>query len=278
MRYVILLHIETHSLSISYGNGDIVTDLNLEIPKGKITSLIGANGCGKSTILKTIARIQNPTKGMIYLDGKAISQLTTKEIARQMAILPQSPEAPAGMTVFELVSYGRFPHQKGLGRITPHDQEVIEWALKVTGMLDFFDRYVDELSGGQRQRVWIAMALAQETEMVLLDEPTTYLDMAHQLEVLELLKRLNKEENRTIVMVLHDINQAVRFSDYICALKNGAIVHHGPAEEVMTKEVLKEVYHIDATIGIDPKTNKPICLTYDLLTETPVQNKVLQGV
>lgn len=271
-------HIETHSISIGYGNGDIVTDLTLEIPRGKITSLIGANGCGKSTILKTIARIQKPTKGTIYLDGKAISQLTTKEVAKQLAILPQSAEAPAGMTVFELVSYGRFPHQSGLGRMTAHDKDVIEWALTVTGMHSYFDRYVDELSGGQRQRVWIAMALAQETEIVLLDEPTTYLDMAHQLEVLELLKKLNEEEKRTIVMVLHDINQAVRFSDYICALKNGAIVHHGPAEEVMTKEVLREVYNIDATIGIDPKTNKPICITYDLLAKPSVSNKILEGV
>ncbi|WP_167577435.1 ABC transporter ATP-binding protein [Ammoniphilus sp. YIM 78166] len=260
-------HMATQSLSIGYGNGDIVTDLTLEIPKGKITSLIGANGCGKSTILKTLARIQKPSNGMIYLDGKAISQLTTKEVAKQMAILPQSPEAPVGLTVYELVSYGRFPHQKGLGRMTPHDREMVEWALKVTGMSPYFGRYVDELSGGQRQRVWIAMALAQETDLVLLDEPTTYLDMAHQLEVLELLKKLNEEENRTIVMVLHDINQAVRFSDYICALKNGAIVHFGLAEELMTKEVLRAVYHIDATIGVDPKTNKPICITYDLFTE-----------
>lgn len=271
-------HIATDLLSVGYGKNDIVTDLTLEIHKGKITSLIGANGCGKSTILKAIARIQKPSKGMVYLDGKAISQLTTKEVARQMAILPQSPEAPAGLTVFELVSYGRFPHQKGMGKITQHDKKVIEWALQVTGMKDFFDRYVDELSGGQRQRVWIAMALAQETELVLLDEPTTYLDMAHQLEVLELLKRLNEQEKRTVVMVLHDINQAVRFSDYICALKNGEIVHHGLAEEVMTNEILKKVYHIDATIGSDPKTGKPICITYDLLAEPAACHAVSQGV
>ena len=269
-------HIATESLSIGYGNGDIVSDLSINIPKGKITSLIGANGCGKSTILKTIARIQKASKGQIYLDGKAISQLSTKEVAKKMAILPQSADAPSGMTVYELVSYGRFPHQKGLGRLTQNDKDVIEWALNATNMLGFYDRHIDELSGGQRQRVWIAMALAQETDIVLLDEPTTYLDMAHQLEILELLKRLNEDENRTIVMVLHDINQAVRFSDYICALKNGAVVHFGLSHQVMTKEILKEVYNIDATIGVDPKSKKPICLTYDLINESTANKEVLQ--
>jgi iron complex transport system ATP-binding protein len=273
-----LQHIATESLSIGYGNGDIVSDLSINIPKGKITSLIGANGCGKSTILKTIARIQKASNGQIYLDGKAISQLSTKEVAKKMAILPQSPDAPSGMTVYELVSYGRFPHQKGLGRLTQNDKDVIEWALNATNMLEFYDRHIDELSGGQRQRVWIAMALAQETDLVLLDEPTTYLDMAHQLEILELLKRLNEEENRTIVMVLHDINQAVRFSDYICALKNGAVVHFGLSHQVMTKEILKQVYNIDATIGMDPKSNKPICLTYDLINESTANKEFLQNV
>ncbi len=270
-------HITTESLSIGYGNGDIVTDLTMNIPKGKITSLIGANGCGKSTILKTMARIQKATKGQIYLDGKAISQLSTKEVAKKMAILPQTPEAPSGMTVYELVSYGRFPHQKGLGKLTQYDKDLIEWALKATGMLEFYDRHIDELSGGQRQRVWIAMSLAQETDLVLLDEPTTYLDMAHQLEILELLKKLNVEEKRTIVMVLHDINQAVRFSDYICALKNGAIVQFGLAEDIMTKDILREVYNIDATLGQDPKTKKPICLSYDLVSE-PTNHQVLQKI
>jgi iron complex transport system ATP-binding protein len=273
-----LQHIATESLSIGYGNGDIVSDLSINIPKGKITSLIGANGCGKSTILKTIARIQKASNGQIYLDGKAISQLSTKEVAKKMAILPQSPDAPSGMTVYELVSYGRFPHQKGLGRLTQNDKDVIEWALNATNMLEFYDRHIDELSGGQRQRVWIAMALAQETDLVLLDEPTTYLDMAHQLEILELLKRLNEEENRTIVMVLHDINQAVRFSDYICALKNGAVVHFGLSHQVMTKEILKQVYNIDATIGMDPKSNKPICLTYDLINESTTNKEFLRKV
>ncbi|WP_147554240.1 ABC transporter ATP-binding protein [Bacillus testis] len=257
-------HIETKDLSIGYEKENVVQNLTINIPKGKITSFIGANGCGKSTILKTIARLHKPRSGSVLLDGKDIHSLSTKEIAMQMAILPQSPEAPVGMTIYELVSYGRYPYQKGMGRLTAKDKEVIEWALGVTGMSAFHDRHVDELSGGQRQRAWIAMALAQETELVLLDEPTTYLDMAHQMEVLELLNHLNQKEGRTIAMVLHDINQAVRFSDYICALKKGKVVHFGKAEEVMTKEVLLEVFGIHATIVTDPNTNKPVCLSYDL--------------
>ena len=182
-----------------------------------------------------------------------------------MAILPQTPESASGLTVGELVSYGRFPYQKGFGRLTKRDYEMIDWALNVTGIYAFKFRPVDSLSGGQRQRVWIAMALAQETEMIFLDEPTTYLDMAHQLEVLELLQKLNTEQQRTIVMVLHDLNQAARFADYIIALKDGEIVKAGNCEEVMNKSVLKKVFHIDAEIGRDPRTNKPICVTYDLI-------------
>lgn len=182
-----------------------------------------------------------------------------------MAILPQTPESAGGLTVGELVSYGRFPYQKGFGRLTKKDVEVIDWALEVTGISDFKYRPVDELSGGQRQRVWIAMALAQETEMIFLDEPTTYLDMAHQLEVLELLQKLNQEQERTIIMVLHDLNQAARFADYMIALKEGNIVKAGNCEEVITHPVLKSVFQIDAEIGRDPRTNKPMCITYNLI-------------
>ncbi|WP_455660840.1 ABC transporter ATP-binding protein, partial [Pradoshia sp.] len=189
----------------------------------------------------------------------------TKILAQKMAILPQSPESASGLTVGELVSYGRFPYQKGFGRLSKKDNEVINWALQVTGTSDFKFRPVDSLSGGQRQRVWIAMALAQETEIIFLDEPTTYLDMAHQLEVLELLQQLNREQGRTIVMVLHDLNQAARFADYMVALKDGQIVQAGNCEDVMTPNVLRKVFHIDAQIGRDPRTNKPMCLTYDLL-------------
>ncbi|MCR8642830.1 ABC transporter ATP-binding protein [Paenibacillus sp. N1-5-1-14] len=255
----------TDDLSIGYGEQYIVKDLNVRIPDKKITTIIGSNGCGKSTLLKALTRIIPHQSGTIILDGANIAKENTKLLARKMAILPQTPESASGLTVGELVSYGRFPYQSGLGRLTPQDIEVIDWALEVTGTGDFKYRPVDALSGGQRQRVWIAMALAQQTEIIFLDEPTTYLDMAHQLEVLELLQKLNQEQERTIVMVLHDLNQAARFADYIIALKDGQIVKAGTCEEVINHDVLKEVFQIDAEIGIDPRTQKPMCVTYNLL-------------
>lgn len=253
------------SLSVRYEERTIIKNLSLEIPDKKITTIIGANGCGKSTLLKAITRIIPYNSGSVILDGKNILKENTKLLAMKMAILPQTPESGIGLTVGEIVSYGRFPYQNGIGRLTKKDYQVINWALEVTGTKEFKLHSIDALSGGQRQRVWIAMALAQETDIIFLDEPTTYLDMAHQLEVLELLKKLNTEEGRTIVMVLHDLNQAARFSDYIIALKSGKIVKAGTPEEVITKEVLKEVFNIEAEITKEPKTNKPICLTYNLL-------------
>ncbi|MBW3112072.1 MULTISPECIES: ABC transporter ATP-binding protein [Bacillaceae] len=255
----------TEDLNIGYGERLIVKNLNVVIPDKKITTIIGSNGCGKSTLLKAITRIISHQTGNVVLDGENISKGDTKELAKKMAILPQTPESASGLSVGELVSYGRFPHQKGMGRLKKKDYDVINWALEVTGTLQFKYREVDALSGGQRQRVWIAMALAQETDIIFLDEPTTYLDMAHQLEVLELLQKLNQEQERTIVMVLHDLNQAARFADYIVALKEGEIVKSGSCEEVITHDVLKKVFQIDAEIGRDPRTNKPMCITYNLL-------------
>jgi len=260
-----MVRLYTNDLCIGYNERLIVKSLNIQIPDKKITTIIGPNGCGKSTLLKALTRIITPQSGTVVLDGKQISNENTKVLARKMAILPQTPESPGGLTVGELVSYGRFPYQTGFGRLTKRDYEIIDWALEVTGTKEFKHRPVDALSGGQRQRVWIAMALAQETEIIFLDEPTTYLDMAHQLEVLELLQKLNKEQERTIIMVLHDLNQAARFADYIIALKNGEIVKAGSCEEVITHDILKRVFHIDAEIGQDPRTNKPICLTYNLV-------------
>ncbi len=262
-----MVRLYTDDLNISYGERLIVKNLSVEIPDKKITAIIGSNGCGKSTLLKTMTRIIPQQSGVIILDGENIARQNTKSLAQKIAILPQTPESASGLTVGELVSYGRFPYQKGFGRLTKKDYEVIDWALHVTDINRFRFRPVDELSGGQRQRVWIAMALAQETPMIFLDEPTTYLDMAHQLEVLELLQKLNVEQERTIVMVLHDLNHAARFADYIVALKDGQIVKAGHCEEVITKTVLKEVFHIDAEIGRDPRTKKPMCLTYNLLKE-----------
>jgi len=260
-----MVRLRTKDLSIGYGERLIVNGLNVEIPDHQITTIIGSNGCGKSTLLKAITRIIPHQSGKVILDGENIIKGSTKELAKKMAILPQTPESASGLTVGELVSYGRFPYQKGFGRLTKKDYEAIDWALEVTGTKDFKYRPVDSLSGGQRQRVWIAMALAQETEIIFLDEPTTYLDMAHQLEVLELLQKLNVEQGRTIVMVLHDLNQAARFADYMIALKGGEIVKAGGCEEVINREVLKKVFSIDAEIGRDPRTNKPMCITYNLL-------------
>ncbi|MEJ8543810.1 ABC transporter ATP-binding protein [Brevibacillus borstelensis] len=254
----------TEKLDIAYSDRFIVENLNLSIPEGKITALVGANGSGKSTILKAMARMMRPNGGTVFLDGKSIHSQPTKDVAKQLAILPQNPVAPDGLTVSELISYGRFPHQKGFGSLSKQDKEIIQWAVQVTGMGAFSDRPVDQLSGGQRQRAWIAMALAQGTNMLFLDEPTTYLDMAHQLEVLKLLQQLNSEQQRTIVMVVHDLNHATRFAQHMVAIKQGTIVSEGAPEEVMTQEVLREVFGIEADIIPDPRTGVPLCLPFEL--------------
>ncbi|MEF2244450.1 ABC transporter ATP-binding protein [Paenibacillus sp. IITD108] len=256
--------IYTERLDIGYSERLIVSNLNLSIPEGKITALVGANGSGKSTILKAMARMMKPLGGTVFLDGKSIHSQPTKEVAKQLAILPQNPTAPDGLTVSELVGYGRFPHQKGFGSLTAEDKKMIEWAIEVTGMGDFYDRPVDQLSGGQRQRAWIAMALAQGTNMLFLDEPTTYLDMAHQLEVLKLLQQLNQEQKRTIVMVVHDLNHATRFAQHMVAIKNGTLISEGTPEVVMTKDVLRTVFGIEADIIPDPRTGVPLCLPFEL--------------
>ena len=257
--------ISTRNLNISYGNLDIVKDLNLDIPKGKITTIIGSNGCGKSTILKTIARIIQAKSGDIFVNNINIKEQSPKELAKVMAVLPQSPQAPSGLTVEELISYGRFPHQKGFGKMKKEDEDIVTWALKSTGIEEFRERPMEALSGGQRQRAWIAMALAQQTEILILDEPTTYLDLAHQLEILKLLEELNRKQGTTIVMVIHELNNAARFADHMIGIKKGKVVCEGTAHEVMTKENLKELFNIDAEIVNDHRNNKPVCLTYDML-------------
>ncbi|NKF07934.1 ABC transporter ATP-binding protein [Clostridium gasigenes] len=257
--------IVTNNLDISYDEALIVKALDMNIPHGKITSIIGPNGCGKSTVLKAVGRILKPKNGLIYLNGEDIHNLSTKAIAQAMAVLPQTPTAPSGLTVEELVAYGRFPHQKRFGRLTAEDNKIVKWAIEITKLTKLEHREVDTLSGGQRQRVWIAMALAQQTDLILLDEPTTYLDLSHQLEVLELLYCLNKNQGCTIVMVLHDLNLAARFSDYMIAIRDGEIIKEGTPEEVMTVPVLKEVFTIDAQIINEPITKRPVCITYNLL-------------
>lgn len=255
----------TKDLYVGYEENIIVNQMNIEFNSNEITTIIGPNGCGKSTLLKAITRIIPHTKGSILLDGQSIVKENTKKLAQKIAILPQTQDSASGLTVGELVSYGRFPYQKGFGRLSTADYDVIDWALKVTNTFDYKFRTVDSLSGGQRQRVWIAMALAQETDIIFLDEPTTYLDMAHQLEVLELLKELNEKEKRTIIMVLHDLNHAARFSHNMIALKDGNLIKAGKSEEVMQKDILQKVFNIDAEITKDPRTGRPMCITYDLI-------------
>lgn len=256
--------IEIKDLDVAYEQKYIIKDMNLEIPKGKITMIIGSNGCGKSTLLKTIARIITPQKGEIKLDGISIKARAPKEIAKKMAVLPQSPIVPSGLLVKELVSYGRFPYQSAMGGLKEKDIEMVNWAMKVTGIFEFGERSVDSLSGGQRQRAWIAMALAQETEILVLDEPTTYLDMAHQLEILLLLQKLNKEENRTIVMVLHELNNATKFADYLIGVKDGQVVFRGHPLDVITNENLYTLYGIDAKLQLNETGQYPICVDFSI--------------
>lgn len=254
----------TTELNIGYGETSIVNDLNLTIPTGKITALIGSNGSGKSTILKTMARLMKPNSGGVLLDGQLIHSQSTKQVAKQLAILPQNPTAPDGLTVTELVGYGRFPHQKGFGSMTKEDKDIVAWAIEITSLSEFSNRPVDQLSGGQRQRAWIAMALAQQTDILFLDEPTTFLDMAHQLEVLQLLETLNQKEKRTIIMVVHDLNHATRYAHHVVAIKKGTVISEGTPFEVMTEEMLREVFAIEADIIADPRTGLPLCLPYKL--------------
>ncbi|GAA3769629.1 ABC transporter ATP-binding protein [Microbacterium kribbense] len=248
------------SVTLAYREHTVVADLDLQVPPGRITAIVGANGCGKSTLLRALARLIAPRRGQVLLDGHALRTQPTKQIARTLGLLPQGPVAPEGIAVADLVGRGRQPHQKLLGRWSPHDDEVVARSLEAAGVADLADRSVDELSGGQRQRVWIAMALAQQTDILLLDEPTTFLDVANQVEVLDLLTDLNRDHGTTIVMVLHDMNLAARYADYLFALRDGKIVAAGPPHEVMTRELIHTVFDLDALVVDDPVSGSPIVL------------------
>lgn len=254
--------IETNKLTLSYGETIIIDELNLKIPKGEITVFIGGNGCGKSTLLRSIARLLKPKSGSVLLDGTAIASLSTKAVAKKMAILPQSPSAPEGLTVLQLVKQGRYPYQTWLKQWTEEDEEKVNNALKATGIEQLRDRTVDSLSGGQRQRAWIAMTLAQDTDILLLDEPTTYLDMTHQIEILDLLFELNEMENRTIVMVLHDLNLACRYAHNIVAIKDRAIFAQGKPEYVINCSLVKNVFDMECEVTVDPLFGTPLCIPY----------------
>ncbi len=245
-------------LDLGYGDRKIVSALDLTVPAGKLTVIVGANACGKSTLLRGLARLLTPTRGAVYLDGKPIHQMPTRDVATVLGVLPQSPIAPDAITVTDLVGRGRYPHQGWFRRWTPEDDAAVAEALRATDTLEVADRAVDELSGGQRQRVWIAMALAQETDLLLLDEPTTFLDINHQVEVLDLLTDLVKTSGRTVVVVLHDLNLACRYADHIVAMKAGAIVTEGRPVEVITEDIVKHVFRMSSRIVVDPVSDTPM--------------------
>lgn len=245
-------------LSIGYDDRSIISDLSVDVLDGRITAIVGPNACGKSTLLRGFARLLKPTGGQVILDGQDIGTLHTKEVARRLGLLPQASIAPEGITVADLVSRGRFPHQKVLRQWSADDGDAVAEAMRRTNVTDLAGRLVDELSGGQRQRVWVAMVLAQQTDLVLLDEPTTFLDIAHQVELLDLFAMLNREQNSTVVAVLHDLNHACRYADQIIAMKAGSIVAQGDPTDVITEELVEAVYGLKCQIIDDPQTGTPL--------------------
>jgi iron complex transport system ATP-binding protein len=247
-------------LSVGYGDSLILDALDLAIPSGRITAIVGANACGKSTLLRALSRLLLPRSGQVLLDGKSIHARPTRELARQLGLLPQSPVAPEGITVADLVGRGRHPHHGLFARWTLSDDEAVAEALNVTKTADLAERPIDELSGGQRQRVWIAMALAQKTDILLLDEPTTFLDISHQVEVLDLLVDLNRTRGTTIVMVLHDLNLAARYADHLVAMVDGTPHAEGMPEKVLTEEMVRTVFGLESRIINDPTSGRPMML------------------
>ncbi len=267
--------LEASNLSLSYDNNSIIVhELDLQIQQGSITALVGPNGCGKSTLLRGLSRLLSPKTGNVCLEAQDIHRMNAKSLAKKLGILPQSPIAPEGLTVHELVAQGRYPHQSWFQQWSAEDEQIVQDALQITNLTMFADRPVDSLSGGQRQRAWIAMALAQQTEILLLDEPTTYLDLAYQLDVLDLLEELN-EQGRTIVMVLHDLNQAARYAHTMVALRGGQIVAQGAPEVVMTPYNLKQVFGLNASIIRDPLTDTPMCVP---MSRRRMKSKVQSGL
>ena len=247
-------------LTLGYDDRIVVRSLDLSFPIGRITAVVGPNGSGKSTIVRAAARLLRPKSGAVFLDGKAIARTPTKEVARRLAVLPQGPSSPEGLTVERLVWNGRYPHQGFLGTSSVGDAEAVTWALRQTHLVDFAERTLDTLSGGERQRAWIAMALAQQTPILILDEPTTFLDLGHQLEVLELLGELNAQQGMTVIMVLHELNQAARYSDHMVAVHAGRIWRQGTPDEVLTQELLEVVFGVHADVRLDGASGKPYCV------------------
>jgi ferric enterobactin transport system ATP-binding protein len=247
-------------ITIGYDKKTISAHLDLEVPAGRLTAIIGPNACGKSTLLRALSRLLKPSSGAVLLDGKDIHARPAKEVARRLGLLPQSSIAPDGITVAELVARGRFPHQKLIRQWSAEDEVAVVAAMAATGVTELSGELVDELSGGQRQRVWVAMVLAQQTPIMLLDEPTTFLDIAHQIELLELCVRLNREQDTTMVAVLHDLNQAARYADHLVVMKAGAIVAQGDPRQVMTAGLVEQVFGLGCRIIDDPETHTPLVI------------------
>ena len=248
---------------LAYDDVVVVDDLNLQVPDGQITVIVGPNACGKSTLLRSLARLLKPSAGRVLLDGDLIHSMPTKEVARRLGLLPQSPIAPEGILVVDLVARGRTPHQKLFQQWSESDERAVRAALTATDTLQLADRAVDELSGGQRQRVWIAMALAQETELLLLDEPTTFLDITHQIDVLDLVRDLNEHEGRTVVVVLHDLNLACRYAHHIVMMREGDIVASGPPAQVITADSVRNVFGLRSVVIDDPISATPLVIPAD---------------
>jgi iron complex transport system ATP-binding protein len=252
------VRLRAEQVRLAYGEHVVVDGLDLDVLAGTVTAVIGPNGCGKSTLLRALGRLLKPVGGQVLLDGKRIDKLPTREVAKVLGLLPQAPTAPEGLTVADLVARGRHPHQAWYRQWSADDEEAVAQALEWTGIADLAERPVDELSGGQRQRAWISMALAQGTDLLLLDEPTTFLDLAHQVEVLELVRRLHAEAGRTVVMVLHDLNLASRYADRLVAMRDGRIVAIGEPAEVITEEMLADVFGLAARVIPDPVAGTPL--------------------
>ncbi|MFD0589445.1 ABC transporter ATP-binding protein [Paenibacillus sp. GCM10027627] len=251
-------HFKAEGLVAGYENKTVIHGVDLSIPSHQISVIIGSNGCGKSTLLKTLAKLIKPEAGTITLDGKPLSKIPPKQLARVVGLLPQSPIVPEGISVADLVGRGRFPHQSLFGTWSKRDYEAVAEAMDTMDITEFANHNIDELSGGQRQRVWIAMALAQETDILFLDEPTTFLDITYQVEILDLLTDLNRKYGTTIVMVLHDINLSARYADHIIALHQGNLVAEGSPSEVITSTLVKDIFGLDCTVINDPVSGSPL--------------------
>jgi iron complex transport system ATP-binding protein len=250
--------LRTRELTLGYGDIDVIGGMDVSVPDGRITMIVGANACGKSTLLRGLARLLRPRGGTVILDGKSVHDMRTVDVAKVLGLLPQTPVAPDGITVGDLVGRGRYPHQGWFRRWSADDEVAVASALEATGTADLVDRRIGELSGGQRQRVWVAMALAQDTDLLLLDEPTTHLDINHQVELLDLLTDLNRASGKTIVVVLHDLNLACRYADHIIAMKGGVILAEGPPGVVITAAMVTELYGLACEVVLDPLSNTPM--------------------